>query len=54
MYLNNVHGEPPLKNNLKILNNKGQRMDPCGTPVLINLKSDSLTLYLTFCFLFDM
>ena len=25
-------------------------MDPCGTPVFIYLKPDSLTLYLTYCF----
>ena len=36
-----------------MLNNKGPKIDPCGTPVLIYLNPDSLTLYLTYCFLFD-
>ena len=38
---------------IQILNYEGPKMYPCGTPVLISLNSDSLTLYLTYCFLFD-
>ena len=33
-----------------ILNNTGPKIDPCGTPVLIYFKPDSLTLFLTYCF----
>ena len=43
-----------IHNKFKNVVNKGPIMEPSGTPVWLSLKSVSLTLYLIYCFLFDM
>ena len=38
---------------MKILNNKGPKIEPCGTPDDISLHEPYLPFILTLCFLFE-
>lgn len=39
---------------IKIMNNKGPNIDPCGTPEVTGTKADSKPLMTTFCVRLEM